>query len=168
MDWFPWPCLTTADRRGQHQRLQQWGDDNAAWSHHETGCSLSAVLAGETSWCQLKVRSENTANLFIHMPSNLCVEIIWKQNNMYQEWWLVGVLYFAILCPGFQVLHVLNTQWPSDTIWRHRSGSTLAQVMACCLTTPSHCLNQCWLIIHETHLHSSEDSFTRETLHLSQ
>ena len=28
-----------------------------------------------------------------------------------------------------------------------RSGSTLAQVMACCLTAPSHHLNLCWLII---------------------
>ena len=27
-----------------------------------------------------------------------------------------------------------------------RSGSTLAQVMACCLTATSHYLNQCWLI----------------------
>ena len=41
----------------------------------------------------------------------------------------------------------LNSLRPSDTIWRHRSGSTLAQVMACCLTAPSHYLNQCWLII---------------------
>ena len=40
-----------------------------------------------------------------------------------------------------------NLLWPSDTIWRHRSGSTLAQVMACCLTAPSHYLNQYWLII---------------------
>ena len=41
----------------------------------------------------------------------------------------------------------LNSLWPSDTTWRHGSGSTLAQVMACCLTTPIHYLNQCWLII---------------------
>ena len=27
-----------------------------------------------------------------------------------------------------------NTFWPSDVILRHRSGSTLAQVMACCLS----------------------------------
>ena len=33
--------------------------------------------------------------------------------------------------------------WPSDTIWGQRSRSTLAQVMACCLTAPSHHLNQC-------------------------
>ena len=43
----------------------------------------------------------------------------------------------------------VNSLWPSDTIWRQRSGSTLAQVMACCLTAPSHYLNQCWLIISE-------------------
>ena len=37
--------------------------------------------------------------------------------------------------------------------WRdmaiYRTGSTLVQVMACCLTAPSHYLNQYWLIITE-------------------
>ena len=33
----------------------------------------------------------------------------------------------------------------SGIIWRHRYGSTLAQVMSCCLLAPSHYLNQCWL-----------------------
>ena len=37
--------------------------------------------------------------------------------------------------------------WPSDAIWRQRSGSTLAQAKAFCLTAPSHYLNQCWFII---------------------
>ena len=32
--------------------------------------------------------------------------------------------------------------------------------MACCLTAPSHYLNQCWLIIHEVSWHSSEGNFT--------
>ena len=36
-----------------------------------------------------------------------------------------------------------NSLWPNDAIWRQRSGSTLAQVMACCLTATSHYLNQC-------------------------
>ena len=47
-------------------------------------------------------------------------------------------------CPGegdaFLKLWV-NSLWSSDAIWRHRSGSTLAQVMAWCLTAPSHYLN---------------------------
>ena len=29
-----------------------------------------------------------------------------------------------------------SSLWPSDAIWRHWFGSTLAQVMACCLTAP--------------------------------
>ena len=33
------------------------------------------------------------------------------------------------------------------TIWQHRTGSVLAQVMTPCLTTPNHYLNQCELII---------------------
>ena len=39
------------------------------------------------------------------------------------------------------------------TPYNDRSGSTLAQVMACCLTAPSHYLNQCWLIISEVQSH---------------
>ena len=40
---------------------------------------------------------------------------------------------------------LVDSLWPSDTIWRRRSRSALVQVMACCLTAPSHYLNQCWL-----------------------
>ena len=38
-----------------------------------------------------------------------------------------------------------NSLWPSDAIWCPWSRSTLAQIMACYLTT--HFLNQYWLII---------------------
>ena len=48
----------------------------------------------------------------------------------------------------------INSLWPSDAIWRQRSRSTLAQVMACWLTAPSHYLNQCWLIITKVLWHS--------------
>ena len=44
---------------------------------------------------------------------------------------------------------VVNSLWPSDVIWRQGSRSTLAQVMACCLTAPRHYLNQCWLMTSE-------------------
>ena len=47
----------------------------------------------------------------------------------------------------------VNSLWPSDVIWRLRSGSILAQVMACCLTPPSHYLNQCWRTINMVHWH---------------
>ena len=53
-----------------------------------------------------------------------------------------------------------NSLWPNDTIWWHTYGSTLAQVMACCLTAPSHYLNQCWLHISDILWHSPESNFT--------
>ena len=56
----------------------------------------------------------------------------------------------------------VNSLRPSDTIWQHRSGSTLAQVMACCLTAPSHYLNQYWLI-SKVYWHSSVGKFIRDT-----
>ena len=47
-----------------------------------------------------------------------------------------------------------------DVIWWHRSGSSLDQVMACCLMAPSHHLNQCWLIISVSHWYLAEGNFT--------
>ena len=38
---------------------------------------------------------------------------------------------------------IFNSLGPSDAIWQQISGSPLAQEMACCLTAPSHYLNQC-------------------------
>ena len=57
----------------------------------------------------------------------------------------------------------VNSLGPSDAIWRQRSGSTLAQLMACCLMAPSHYLNQCWLIISKIEWHSSRGKFTWDT-----
>ena len=45
-----------------------------------------------------------------------------------------------------------------DTAW-----STLAQVMAWCLTAPSHYLNQCWLIVSTDQWCLSKGNFTRDT-----
>ena len=38
----------------------------------------------------------------------------------------------------------INSLWPNDAVWCHKSGPALAQVTACGLTAPRHCLNQCW------------------------
>ena len=61
-----------------------------------------------------------------------------------------------------------NSMGPNDAIWRQGSGSTLAQVMACCLTAPSHYLNQCWLIIRKVQWYSSEDNFTSNVSAINQ
>ena len=64
---------------------------------------------------------------------------------------------------GSNQLWRINSLSPSDAMWRHRHGSTLAQVMACCLMAPSHYLNQCWLLISKVQSNSSVDNFTRGT-----
>ena len=49
-----------------------------------------------------------------------------------------------------------NSLWPSDATWQHKFGSTLGQIMACCLMAPSHYLNQCLLIISEVQWQSPD------------
>ena len=54
---------------------------------------------------------------------------------------------------------IQNSLWPSGDIWRQKSWSTSVQVMACCLTTQSHYLNQCWLINNGVLWHSLGEQF---------
>ena len=74
--------------------------------------------------------------------------------------------YFALLFPTFTICmeslyrFYFNSLWSGVAIWRHRSGSTLAQVMACCLKAPSYYLNQCWFLISEILWHSPGSNFT--------
>ena len=53
----------------------------------------------------------------------------------------------------------VNSLWPSDAEWRQGSRSTLVLVIACCLTAPSHYLNQCLLIITKVPLCLSVGNF---------
>ena len=43
----------------------------------------------------------------------------------------------------------INWVWLSDVMWRHRTWSTLVEVIAWCLTTPGFDRNQCWRIIND-------------------
>ena len=61
----------------------------------------------------------------------------------------------------------INSLSPGETMWWHRYGPTLVQVMACCLTAPSHCLNQCWLTIKGVIWFSPETNFTRSVHELN-
>ena len=71
----------------------------------------------------------------------------WPRILSFQDQVPIGFIYGCPMFKWLVRLGLINSLWPSDTIWRQRSGSTLAQVMACCLTTPSHYLNQSWLNI---------------------
>ena len=60
--------------------------------------------------------------------------------------------------------HLVPHTWPSDPTWWQRSGSPLAQAMACCLTAPSHHMNQCWHLIGDILWHSLVSNLTASGL----
>ena len=64
-----------------------------------------------------------------------------------------------VLCV-FASAILFNKLCPTDATWWHRSGSTLAQIMACCLTVQSPFLNQCWFLSVRFRWHSNESNFT--------
>ena len=70
---------------------------------------------------------------------------------------------FKLLSHGFSMK--LNSLWPSDAIWEQKFGSSLAQVMACCLMMPSHSPNWCLLTMGICNIHLKPIS--QEVLYLS-
>ena len=62
----------------------------------------------------------------------------------------------------------VNILWTTDSIWRHKPGSTLAHVMACCLTAPRHNLKQRSFIISGFVWHSASGIIRRRSEDNSQ
>ena len=98
----------------------------------------------------------------IWVPTNLILQsMAWchqAASPYLSQCWPGSVRPYVISRPQW-----FNSLGPSDAIWWHRSGSTLVQVMACCLMAPNHYLNQCWLIISKVLRHSPEGNFIRDT-----
>ena len=69
------------------------------------------------------------------------VETLKHRNELYKS-----VISCTLIWPTGDIQSVWTDFFPSDAIWWHRSGSTLAQLMAFCLMAPSHYLNQCQLV----------------------
>ena len=76
--------------------------------------------------------------------------------------WFFAIKYVLSLITN-NITYGFNSLWPSEAIWHWRSWSTLLQVMACCLTAPSHYMKQRWIIISKVQRHSSEGNFTINT-----
>ena len=55
----------------------------------------------------------------------------------------------------------LDSLWQCENIWQ-KSGWTLVEIMTCCLTAPSHYLNQCWLLICGAQYHSLDGNYKRD------
>ena len=116
--------------------------------------TLIQVMVWHKHWwmqtcCQLDLK-EQTSVIFLKIKIGTFSP---KKMHLY-------CLHYKMLAILFR-LQCVNSLGPSDAIRCWRSWSTLGQVMACCLTAPSHYLNQCWLIISKVLWHSSEDIITR-------
>ena len=107
--------------------------------------------------------------------NNLYLNSLWPRDAIcHHAAWSSLVQVMACHLFGAESFPVIPTYWQFDLkehsslkfqskykIWWLRSGSILTQVMACCLTAPSHYLNQCWLVINKVLWHSSEDIIIR-------
>ena len=125
------------------------------WKSHTNIASckieISHCFHHDNSWvfCGLEELRQKQGLLWIMGSAN---ERMRYQNNgssrwlrPYPEWYPQKNVIFPQL--SLNDWMISNSLCPIDAIWRHRSESTLAQVMACCLTAPSHYMNQCWLTI---------------------
>ena len=74
--------------------------------------------------------------------SPLWLQTLWCQSC---EWWWPNYTH-----------HLLNSLWPTHTILPHRSGWTLAQVLAYGLMAPCHYLNQYCHIMNGALRHTSK------------
>ena len=100
----------------------------------------------------------NTCTVNSNLSNKLQWNLKWNSNIFTQENAFANVIW--TMSTILSQAQCVNSLWPSDVIGRRGSRSTLVQVMACCLTAPSHYLNQCWLIISKIKWHSSEGNFT--------
>ena len=179
MLWATSICLTLK-RLGHYKcNIAVWN-----WSNAMDICSALWILM---AWC-FSTRASATTVLGMHLCLSGC---LWVNDSTYPLLPIMGfeLLKWLQICPNGPSDHIrgtfncstgrvtmyaqckidqsvliINSSWPSDAIWQQRSGSTLAQVMACCLTAPSHYLNQCWLIISKVHWHSYLGQFHKRRL----
>ena len=135
MEHLLWNCLTCSFSASLLRILEMWNEISWYFLTMNARCCLMVTL--DTTWSNLTL---------------VCLVIL-------QKWAVLPFMLLLSVVPG----EIVNSLWPGDAIWQDRSGSTLAQVMACCLTAPSHYLNQCWLIFSVVLWHSSESNFTAIT-----
>ena len=115
-------------------------------------------------WCPWSDKSQDISShavdLILPIYSNLkCINPLWHIDSICCHVCQPTFFETRLAVCWCQAISSINSLWPSDAIWQHRSGSTLAQVMACCVMAPGHFLIQCWLIITKVQWHSSEGSF---------
>ena len=120
---------------------------------------LHNLLSDDYIWLYDEVLHDiHTTRQFLEKELEILVLMKCKSLNVFEN--CQYTLKTKVKSPrGYSV----DSFWPSDALWQHEYGSTVAQVMACSLTAPSHYLNQCWLIINHVQRQSPGGNFTRNT-----
>ena len=144
-------CITWPPLQWRHN-----GHDNVS-NHQPHHCLLNRIFGCRSKkTSKLRVtgvcvgNSPGTGEFPAQMASNAENVSIWWRHHVYlisnicllkkmSVAKYVAVLQFSVL--PYEVLCI--------SIWRHKSGPTIVQVIACCLTTPSHYPNQHWLIMSD-------------------
>ena len=98
-------------------------------------------------WVNTFSRLCTSMNMCVHLLLIFCTSRICRQNPIFSQ--------HAKCNDHFAGATILTRHHPGqvttthcDAKCWHKTLSTLAQVMACRLTAPSHYLNQCWLVIN--------------------
>ena len=129
---------------------------NTLWpkqnGQHFTDDIFKCISFNENVWISIKVSLKFVPKGPIKNIPALVQIMPWRcpRDKPLSEPMMVGLPTHIYITPPQWV----NTLWPGDAIWHQRSWSTLVQVMAWCLTAPSHYLNQCWLNINGILWHS--------------
>ena len=93
----------------------------------------------------------------IHGPAYSWARVVWKVAE-------IGCQLMEITHGPTQTSEkTISSSGPGDKLhctWLQKTWSTSVRVMACCLTAPSHYLNQCRLNMNEVLWYSPEGNFT--------
>ena len=106
------------------------------------------------TWLSQSSRPMTALIPFDHIDAYHCFNIFYVSLRNLKHCCLGCIVTWISTVPAGLLTHKVT--------WWHRSRSTLAQVMACCLMAPSYYLNQYWLIIKEVQWQSPEGNFTRD------
>ena len=138
------------------------------------GVSALAVKFSKESCtkCRCQLDKNSSACLLLYPDSNVgWPDIGLISLLLFWHWASIGPMHNAVWattkCWASWNMWAFNSLGPSDAIWHWRSWSTLVQVMACCLTAPSHYLNHCWLIIIMVQWCSCEGNFAWDIMAIS-
>ena len=90
-----------------------------------------------------KKKTLNISNKIMNRSQPINTTIEWGNFRYYGNFGHHFVSFQFVLVLRYMVFRyvLVNTLWPSDSAWRHKTRSTVVQVMACYLMAPSHNLS---------------------------